>query len=53
MMRQALENAEPPEREQVERARLVIGPLCSFSDAMLEADRNVPSKYCHAAHHIC
>jgi hypothetical protein len=39
MVRQALANAAPPERQQVERERPVIGPLRPFIDAILEADR--------------
>jgi transposase len=52
MVRQALANAEPPERKQNERERPVIGPLRSFIDAILEADRNAPRKQRHTAHRI-
>jgi transposase len=52
MVRQALANAEPPERKQVKRERRVIGPLRSFIDAILEADRNAPRKQRHTAHRI-
>lgn len=52
MVRQALANAEPPERRQVERERPVIGPLRAFIDGIIEADRNAPRKQRHTAHRI-
>jgi hypothetical protein len=52
MVRQALMNAEPPERKQVERKRHVIEPLRAFIDAILEGDRNAPRKQRHTAHRI-
>jgi transposase len=52
MVRQALANAEPPERKQVEHQRPVIGPLRPFIDAILEADRAAPRKQRHTAHRI-
>jgi len=52
MVRQALANAEPPERKRVERKRHVIEPLRSFIDSILEADSNAPRKQRHTAHRI-
>ena len=52
MVRQALANAEPPERKQSKRERRVIGPLLPFIDAILEADHNAPRKQRHTAHRI-
>src|SRR6516162_8677999 len=52
MVRQALANAEPPEREQSQRQRPVIGPLRAFINAILEADRKAPRKQRHTAHRI-
>lgn len=52
MVRQALANAEPPEREQSQRERPVIGPLRAFINAILEADRKAPRRQRHTAHRI-
>ena len=52
MVRQALANAQPPERQQAERERPVIAPLVPFIDAILEADRKAPRKQRHTAHRI-
>ena len=52
MVRQALANAEPPEREQSQRERPAIGPLRAFINAILEADRKAPRKQRHTAHRI-
>src|SRR6185369_15644353 len=47
MVRQAMANAQPPERKQP-----VIAPLVAFIDAVLEADRKAPRKQRHTAHRI-
>lgn len=52
MVRQALANAAPPERQQWERKRPIMAPLMPFIDAVLEADRNAPRKQRHTAHRI-
>src|SRR6516165_5950320 len=52
MVRQALANARPPERKQVDRERPVIEPLIPFIDAILEADRKAPRKQRHTARRI-
>jgi transposase len=52
MVRQALANAQPPERKQVDRERPVIEPLIPLIDAILEADRKAPRKQRHTARRI-
>ena len=39
MVRQALADAQPPERKSSERMRPVVRPLVSFIETILEADR--------------
>jgi hypothetical protein len=52
MVRQALANAAPPERQPRERKRSIMAPLMPFIDAVLEADSNAPREQRHAAHRI-
>src|SRR5271167_5090030 len=52
MVRQALTDAQPPERKRSDRERPVVGPLIPFIDAVLEADRRTPRKQRHTAHRI-
>jgi transposase len=52
MVRQALADAQPPERKRTERERPVVGPLIAFIDGILEADRKAPRKQRHTAHRI-
>ena len=52
MVRQALADAQPPERKPSKRERPVMGPLITFIDAILEADRTAPRKQRHTAHRI-
>src|SRR5256714_10117735 len=52
MVRQALANADPPQRKQSGRRRPVVGPLIPFIDSILEADRTAPRKQRHTAHRI-
>jgi transposase len=52
MVRQALADAQPPERKRREHRRPVVGPLIAFIDGILESDRSAPRKQRHTAHRI-
>src|SRR6266540_1804426 len=52
LVRQALKDALPPERKDPVRSRPKLGPVQSFIDEILEADRNAPRKQRHTAHRI-
>jgi hypothetical protein len=52
MVRQALANADPPQRKRSCRRRPRVGPLIPFIDSILRADRSVPRKQRHTAHRI-
>jgi transposase len=52
MVRQALAEAQPPERKPSGRKRPVLTPLVPFIDSILEADRQAPRKQRHTAHRI-
>lgn len=52
MVRQALANAQPPERKPAQREKRVLGPLTPWIDHLLETDRKAPRKQRHTAHRI-
>src|SRR5262249_50721246 len=52
MVRQALENAVPPERKRPERKRPKLAPFVEFIDEILKSDQKAPRKQRHTAHRI-
>ena len=52
MVRQALENALPPERKPPIRKRPKMEPYVAFIDAILDSDQKAPRKQRHTAHRI-
>jgi transposase-like protein len=49
---QALKDALPPERKNPDRSCPKLGPVQSFIDEILEANRRAPGKQRHTAHRI-
>jgi transposase len=52
MVREALESSIPMRLPVKERTRPAIGPVATFIDEILEADRQAPRKQRHTAHRI-
>lgn len=52
MVREALESSIPMRLPARERPRPTIGPVATFIDEILEADRQAPRKQRHTAHRI-
>src|SRR5437868_3221753 len=52
MVREALADAVPKQREIIERMRPKLEPAVAFIDAVLESDLRAPRKQRHTAHRI-
>ncbi len=52
MVREAIESSIPMRLPAKERPRPTIGPVATFIDEVLEADRQAPRKQRHTAHRI-
>jgi transposase-like protein len=52
MVRQALNDARPPERKQPERKRPVLSAVVPFIDGILATDQRMPRKQRHTARRI-
>jgi transposase len=52
MVRQALQDAVPPDRKQADRARPVLSGITSFIDEILTSDQRMPRKQRHTARRI-
>ncbi len=52
LVREALKQAIPTQKEAVPRCRPRLGPVVGFIDEILQADRQAPRKQRHTAHRI-
>lgn len=52
MVRQAIQDAMPPERKRPRRREYKLDPVKPFIDGILEADKHAPRKQRHTAHRI-
>ena len=52
MVREALDNAVPPQRKRPERKRPKLGPCMEFIDGITKSDVKAPRKQRHTAHRV-
>src|SRR5262250_1986637 len=52
LVRQALNDALPPDRKSPQRLCPKLGPVREFIDKILESDKKAPRKQRHTAHRI-